>query len=60
MSERLSPSRYGKKHLDGTVGAKAGDPGYWNLAEPDSEALRQLDKKLDSGEMPSFHRVRLL
>ncbi len=47
-------------HLDGTAGTIQDDPGYWDLSTPETPALEQLDKTLDTIGMPAFHRVRLL
>jgi pimeloyl-ACP methyl ester carboxylesterase len=49
-------------HLDGTARANAtsGDPGYWELKEPDPASLVEMERKLDVGELAEFITVRLL
>jgi pimeloyl-ACP methyl ester carboxylesterase len=49
-------------HVVGTDRAdpRMGDPGYWNLEDPDPARLTELEVLLEAGQLPQLATVRLL
>jgi hypothetical protein len=61
-SHLAEPTSSEAPHLDGSVSAPAfsDDPGLWNLEAPSPQQMRNLQDRLEAGELPEFGRIHLL